>query len=291
MTERFTFAPDRDIEVDRPLLVLGLEGWFDSGFGAAGAVAGLMATIEARTIVRFDADTYIDHRARRPLLRIVDGRLTSLTWPNIRLRHGRDRSGHDVLVLCGPEPDMHWHDFADDVVGLAQRFDVRVGIAFGAYPSAAPHTRPIRIIAAGKDEELVRQVGFVPGTIDVPAGAQSMLEIALADAGIPTVGLWAQVPHYLSATPFPPASAALLDELTSVAGLDLDLDEIHGADTVARQRIDELIANSDEHRELVGQLEAQYDEMASSNPIRTSQLPTGDEIAAELERFLRGEAG
>lgn len=291
MSERFERL--RGIHVTDPVLILGLEGWFDSGYGAAGAVAGLLAAVDTEPVIRFDADTYIDHRARRPVVRIVDGRLDELTWPNIHLRHGTDSVGKDILVLAGPEPDMRWHDFAADVVTLAKDLGVRTTVAIGAYPNATPHTRPIRVIAAGTDDVLVRRVGFVPGTIDVPAGMQSVLELALADAGIPSVGLWAQVPHYLSGTPFPPASAAILDTLADVADLELDLDELHATAVVARQRVDSLIQANDEHRQLVAALEEQYDAAreVDTSPLSPANLPSADELAAELERFLRGEQG
>ena len=286
--ERFELL--KPVDLDRPVLVLGLEGWFDSGYGAAGATAALLAAVDTEAVARFDSDTFVDHRARRPMLRIVDGRLEGLTWPTITLRHGKDRQGRDLLVLAGPEPDMRWHDFADDVVGLALTLGVRLGIAVGAYPNPAPHTRPIRVIAAGTDDDIVRQVGMVHGTIDVPAGMQSVLELALAEAGVPTVGLWAQVPHYLSGTPFPPASAALLEVVGRVGGLDIDTAEIDTAAANSRRRVDALLENSDEHRELVAALEAQYDAALGVEPLSDpGNLPTGDEIAAELERFLRGE--
>lgn len=276
-------------EMNEPVLVLGMEGWIDAGIGAGTAMAALLDQIPTTVVARFDADELVDHRARRPVMRIEDGINTRLTWPEVELRHGVDREGHDVLLLVGPEPDIRWHRFCSDVVALARRFGVRLVVGLGAFPGPAAHTRPVRLASTATTPELARQVGFLPGVIDVPAGIHAALERAFADADpqIPAVGMWARVPHYVAAMPYPAASAALLDGLRDVAGIAARTDDLREAAAVTHQRIDELIANSDEHRSMVDQLERQIDAVESA--LDFSNLPTGDEIAAELQRFLRGE--
>lgn len=278
-------------EVDAPVLVLGMEGWIDAGVGAAAAMASMLDQIPTTVVARFDEDELVDHRARRPVVRIEDGVNRGLTWPEIELRHGVDREGHDVLFLVGPEPDIRWHRFCDDVVGLAHRFGVRLAVGLGAFPGPAAHTRPVRIAATATTTDLAHRVGFLPGVIDVPAGIHAALERAFADAqpSVPAVGMWARVPHYVSAMPYPAASAALLDRLRDLAGIAVRGDDLRAAAVVTHERIDELIANSDDHRSMVEQLERQVDAIESALDI--ANLPTGDEIAAELQRFLRGEAG
>lgn len=157
-------------EVDHPVLVLAMEGWIDAGLGAATAVASLLDQIPTQVVAAFDADELIDHRARRPVMRIEDGLNTGLTWPAIELRHGLDREGHDLLVLVGPEPDIRWHRFTADVVALAQRFDVRLAVGLGAFPGPAAHTRPVRLASTATTPDLAAKVGFLPGVIEVPAG-------------------------------------------------------------------------------------------------------------------------
>jgi predicted ATP-grasp superfamily ATP-dependent carboligase len=197
-----------------------------------------------------------------------------------------------VLLLVGPEPDMRWRAFTDDVVKLAGQLGVRLVVGLGGFPAPAPHTRPVRLAATATTQELARQVGFVPGTMDVPAGVQAALERGFADAGVPAVGLWARVPHYVSNLPYPAASLALLEGLAQLSGLLLETRELRTAAALSRQRIDELIANSAEHTEMVHQLEVQVDNEDQSSVSRfdPSQLPSGDEIAAELERFLRDQS-
>jgi predicted ATP-grasp superfamily ATP-dependent carboligase len=273
---------------DRPVLVVSLDGWVDAGLGAASATASLLGSIPTEVLATFDGDDLIDQRARRPVLQIVDGVNAGLKWPEIRLLAGEDRNGNDMVFLVGPEPDLHWRPFVAGVVELAEELGVRLVVGLGAFPAAAPHTRPIRLAATATNSELASQVGVVPGTMEVPAGIEAAMEEAFADTEIPAVGLWARVPHYVSAMPYPAASAALIDGLASVAGLTLDSTGLHGAADVTRSRVDELIAQSGEHKAMVSQLEDNID-AAEGTPLNLGPLPSGDEIAAELERYLRGE--
>jgi len=285
------YSPLTDRSYRDPVLVMCLEGWIDAGLGAGAALAALLANRESDRVGLWDADELIDHRARRPVLRIVDGVATTLTWPEVELRATVDDDAHDVLVLMGPEPEMRWHAFCDSVVEVARTHGTRLVVGLGAFPSPVPHTRPVRLVSTAPNRELATDVGFITGGIDVPAGAQAALEHALNAAGIPAVGLWARVPHYVVSMPYPAASAALIDGLAAVAHLNLPSHDLHEAAARARDRIDELIAASEEHRSMVAQLEIQADrETPEDRPgFDPASLPSGDEIAAELERYLRGD--
>ena len=277
--------------LDSPVLVLGMEGWIDAGLGGAGAMGHLLEAVPSEVVATFDGEQLLDFRSRRPAVRITDGVLGELRWPEIRLRVGQDPSGRDVLVLNGPEPDMRWRAFVEAVVGLAADLGTRLVAGVGAFPAPVPHTRPVQLAAVATSAELAQQVGFVSGSLEVPAGVHAALQEGFAAAGIPAVGLWARVPHYVAAMPYPAASAALVEGLAAVADLDLDAKGLHDAAVMAKGRIDEIIAASDEHVEMVRQLEANADAEAAAAPIDLSDLPSGDELAAELERFLRGERG
>jgi hypothetical protein len=265
--------------LNRPVLVVGMEGWIDAGLGAATAMATLLGSVTTEPVATFDVDTLLDHRARRPIVRIVDGVNTGLRWPEILLRGGHDSEGHDLLLLVGPEPDHQWRAFTAAVGELAMSFGVRLVVGLGAFPAPVPHTRPARLVSTATTGELAQQVGYLPGALDVPAGVQAALERGFAEIGVPAAGLWARVPHYAAAMPYPEASAVLLEGLRSVAGITADTTELRRAAEASRQHLDELIANSEEHVALVRRLESQVD----------ADVPSGDEIAAEVERFLRGE--
>ncbi|HVF74620.1 MAG TPA: PAC2 family protein [Acidimicrobiales bacterium] len=276
-------------DLDAPVLVVGLDGWIDAGLGGSVASDHLLTTVPTEVLARFDNDALVDHRARRPTLRIEDGVNRGITWPEIELRVGQDRTGAWILVLSGPEPDMQWHAFTRAVADLATDLGVRLACGLGAFPAPVPHTRPVRLVATATNQALADRVGFMPGIIEVPAGIGAALEQAFAAVGIDAVGLWARVPHYVSAMPYPAASAALLDGLADLAGLELDARELHSTALGTATRIDALIANSDDHAAMVHQLETSHDTTELGPPLDPTRLPSGDEIAAELERFLRGE--
>lgn len=275
-------------EVSEPVLLVALEGWIDAGFAAAGAMAHLKASLDARVVASFDTEELLDHRSRRPLMHLVDGVNTGLTWPVIELRHGRDLDGRDVLLLSGAEPDMRWRGFTADVIDLAGKASARIVVPLGAYPAPIPHTRAGRIATSASTPELATRIASVRGTLDVPAGVQGAMERAAADAGIASVGVWAQVPHYVSAMAYPRASAELIDAVAAATGLRLDSSALHDAGRAVGSRLDELVAGNEEHTQMVRALERSYDaEDVSDQP--NAPLPSGDQLAGEIERWLRDQ--
>lgn len=288
MTEHYELHGSPVLE--SPVMVVAMEGWVDAGLGAANAVAALMGEPPADALVTFDGDHFLDLRARRPIVHIVDGITTSLEWARIQLRPGHDARGADMVFLVGPEPDYHWREFVGDVVQLTVRLGVRLVVGLGAFPAPAPHTRPVRLAATApaSSADLVAKVGLVQGELEVPAGVLAALELALGEVHVPTVSLWARVPHYVSAMPFPMASAALVDGLASVSGLSLDSTALQAAGDRARSQVDELIASNPEHAAMVAKLEEAID-ASEGNALGLEEVPSADDLAAELERFLREE--
>jgi len=275
---------------DNPVLVVALEGWVDAGLGAAGAITALLAAAPTDVVATFDGESLIDQRARRPVARIVNGVTEHLTWPTLELRSGHDLAGADILYLVGPEPDFKWRTFVATVVDLASELGVRMAVGLGAFPAPAPHTRPVKLAATAPEEssQVSAGIGVVQGAIEVPAGVWGALELAFGAAGIPAVGLWARVPHYVTGMAFSPASAALVDGLATLAGLTLDTTSLRTAADASLRQVDELITKSSEHLELVKQLERNLD-ATEGNPLDLGKIPTADELGAELERYLRGE--
>jgi predicted ATP-grasp superfamily ATP-dependent carboligase len=281
-------------DLEAPVLIVALEGWIDAGLAAGSALSELLDQVDPVTVASFDTDILLDYRARRPVMHLVEGVNTSLTWPSVELRAGTDRAGNDLLLLVGAEPDHQWLAFTQAVVDVALEFGVRLTCGLGAYPAPVPHTRPVRLAATSPSEELLGASGLVRGSLDVPAGVEAAIEQRCAEVGLPAIGLWAQVPHYASAMPYPAGGAALLDGLAQVADVRVDVGPIREAAESSRRRLDALIAGSEEHRELVRQLEEHVDEQAGGSfPLQQpgQPLPSGDEIAAELQRFLRDQRG
>lgn len=269
--------------LEQPVLLVALKGWVDAGIGAEGALDVLAEDLDLRTVARFDPDRLLDWRARRPIMRLVDGVLSELTWDTTELSWARDRAGNDLLILSGDEPDSAWLAFTEQVVDLVLDLGVRMLVGLGAYPTPAPHTRDPLLACSASSEDLAAQ-GFVRANIEVPTGIQGMLEREVAARGVPAVGLWAQVPHYVAAMPYPAASLALLEGANRIAGLALPTGDLAERAQRSRGRIDELISQNPEHLAMLRQLEEQADQISTAVQL---QATSGDQIAAELERFLR----
>jgi hypothetical protein len=273
-------------DLDSPALLVALDGWIDAGLGAAQALATITDALEMTTLATFDADVLLDHRARRPTMHLIDGVNTGLTWPSIELRVAIDDSGQETLFLVGAEPDHQWQAFSRAVGDLALEFGARLVVNLGAYPAPVPHTRPTKLVSTATTSDLATLVGFVHGHIDVPAGVHAAIERRCADVGLPAVGLWAQVPHYAAAMPYPAASLAIIEGLRRIAGLRFTTGNLGDESTQTRERLDALVANSDEHVEMIRQLEAHVDTLEAAE---SGGLVSGDDLAAEVERFLRDQ--
>lgn len=271
---------DGPIDLEAPILLAAFDGWVDAGSAATGALEVLAR--EAVTVASFDSDQLFDYRSRRPTLEIMDGRLSSLAWPEITLRRAR-YAGRDLLVLTGAEPDDRWRTLSDATVELAHRLGVRQWLSLGAIPAAVPHTRPVPILGTESTPGLLRG-GVEPGPaglLRVPAAALSVLETAVAAAGIPAVGYFAQVPHYVSG-PYPLAAVALVRSLERHLDIDLPHGELSEEARQLRARLDAAAAADETTRTYVERLEAMVDE---------SRLPSGDDLISEIERFLRDRSG
>ncbi|HEY4226830.1 MAG TPA: PAC2 family protein [Candidatus Limnocylindrales bacterium] len=263
-------------ELAAPTVVVALDGWVDAGSAATNAAATLAQG--GRIIASFDADEIFDYRARRPTLQIVHGRPRSLDWPELNLRATRI-ADHDILVLTGAEPDYRWHELSTDIVGLAQRLGVAEWISLGAIPAAVPHTRPVPILGTESRPGLLKG-GTLPGpegTLRVPAAAISILDIAVAKAGIPAAGYFAQIPHYVSG-PYPQASIELLRTLGKHLEIELDTASLPEEARLMRVRLDAAAAREETTKTYVERLETLVDE---------ARLPSGDDLISEIERFLR----
>lgn len=263
-------------ELIEPAVVVALDGWVDAGSAATNAAATLAQG--SRIVATFDADSIFDYRARRPTLQIVHGRPRSLEWPELTIRLNRIAE-RDILIFSGAEPDYRWHELASDVVGLARRLNVSQWISLGAIPAAVPHTRPVPILGTESRTGLLR-ADVLPGpegVLRVPAAAISILDISVSKAGIPAVGYFAQIPHYLSG-PYPQASIELLRTLGRHLELELDVARLPEEARLMRVRLDAAAAREETTRTYVERLETLVDE---------ARLPSGDDLISEIEQFLR----
>ena len=284
MAATYEHRPHRAL--DHPVLIVALEGWIDAGMAASGASSTLLGEMVTETVAVFDADELLDHRARRPVLHLVAGVSEGLSWPSIEVLAARDLDDRDLLILAGPEPDHSWRAFGHAVCGLAAELGVTQVVGLGAYPATVPHTRPVRLSITAGTEEVAGRWPFLRGSLDHPAGAQAVIERFASDRGFEALTLWAQIPHYASGGAYPAGSMALLENLELVTGLRLPRGVLEEEAADTNERLDTAIARNDEHTAMLRALEADADDAPSEG-----EIPSGDELAAELERFLRDQGG
>jgi hypothetical protein len=262
-----------------PALIVAFEGWVSAG--SAGVATADHLAGEQGEVVRFDSDRLYDYRVNRPVLEYADGIVSKLDWPvaTIRLRSAGER---DLLVLSGPEPNWNWRAFADSIADLAVELGVIEQVSLGGIPWAAPHTRPtILTTTASRSDLLGEDANFPAGLLRVPAAAATAIERAIAAHGIPTVGFWARVPHYVGGVYYP-AVIALVSRVAAHLGIDVPLGPLIDEAADQRRQLDGALEEQPAVAHLVEQLEALYDS--------TGEVATGEEIAAEIERYLRDHA-
>ena len=287
--ELFELVPDRP-ELDAPVLVQALDGFIDAGGGKRLAREHLLATYDSQVVVRFDVDQLLDYRARRPAMLFVEDHWESYADPELAIHLLRDAAGVPFLLLAGPEPDVQWERFVEAVRMVVDRLGVRLTIGLNAIPMGVPHTRPTGVIAHGSRKELVASYEPWVNAVQVPGTAGHLIEYRLGQAGYDAVGFAVHVPHYVAQAEYPAAAAALLAEVSKASGLSLPLEALEEAAATTRVAIDEQVAEAPEVAAVVQALEAQYDAFVSGRGasllVDESNLPTADELGAELERFL-----
>ncbi|MCU1692483.1 MAG: proteasome protein [Frankiales bacterium] len=284
--------------LDRPVLVQALDGFVDAGNATSLARTALLDRLPSQVVAVFDHDQLHDYRARRPPMLFVEDHWETYEAPQLALHRVEDETGVPFLLLAGPEPDAQWERFTAAVQQLVEHFDVRLTVGLNAIPMALPHTRPVGVIAHSRDKELV--AGYEPwiGTVQVPASAGHLIEHRLADVGHSTAGFAVHVPQYVSQADFPAASVVLLREVGKMTGLTLPLADLEAAAVRTRDAIDAQVAGSEEVAAVVAALEAQYDAFVAGRGKKSlldadgslldseGELPSADELGAELERFL-----
>jgi hypothetical protein len=258
-----------------PVLIVSFQDWVDAG--AAGTTAARHIAEGGELIATFDPDAIFDYRSHRPVLDIVDGTPKQFALPDLTLRRRR-LPERDLFVLTGPEPDYRWKEFGDDVLELALRVGIIQHVSLGAIPSAVPHTAPTPVMMTASSGELVDGSVAVEGLLRVPAAAVSLVEWTMAQNGVPAVGFWAQVPHY--ASPYAAGAIALVRRVETHLSITIGAGALEEEDARQRKALQEIMASNEEAQEYLERLESLFGEQ---------QIPPGDNIAEEVERFLRNQ--
>lgn len=262
-------------DVVAPALIVSFEDWVDAG--TAGTTAARHIADEGEVTATFDADALYDYRSHRPVLDIVDGVPSQFVWPQMVLIKKR-LPERDVFILTGPEPDYRWKEFADDILELALRIGIVEHISLGAIPSAVPHTAPTPVMMTAATTEQMRGHSPNEGLLRVPAAAVSLIEWTLAQSGIPAVGFWAQIPHY--ATPFAAGAIALVRKVENHLTVTIGAGALEEQVAAQTNALEQLFSSNPDAGEYLERLEGLVGE---------DEVPTGENIADEVEKFLRNQ--
>ncbi|GAB3126130.1 proteasome assembly chaperone family protein [Glaciibacter psychrotolerans] len=273
-------------------LVAGLTGFADAGGAVSQFTEYLLGTLEHTVIATFDTDVLLDYRARRPIIYFDEDHLTDYQAPSLKLYLARDEIGQQFLLLAGFEPDFRWEQFTTALVQLVERFSVVSTTWVHAIPMPVPHTRPIGVTVSGTRSDLVETMSVWRPHTQVPANVLHLLEFRLQESGASTVGYILLVPHYLADTEFPSAALSALESTSAATGLIFPTDHLREQNREFLNRINEQVGENPELAKLVGTLEQRYDSYMEGSTLRSpltdedGELPSADEIAAELEKFL-----
>jgi len=283
---------DVDGPLAHPVAIAAFEGWNDAAEAASGLVNHLGIAWASTPIAAIDPDDFYDFQVNRPVIDVVGGKTERLVWPTTRLSLARTAVtglSRDVVLVHGVEPNMRWRGFTDELIAGFTELGVEMVILIGALLADSPHTRPVPVQVSGSNQQLLRGVGSEPVDYKGSSGIVGVLQYTCAAADIPTVSLWASVPHYVAQSPSPKVTLALLRGVEDLLDVSLPQAELPEEARAWERGVDELAQQDSDVAEYVRTLEEAKD---------ATDLPeaSGDAIAREFERYLRrrgdrGEAG
>jgi proteasome assembly chaperone (PAC2) family protein len=296
MTVRWNDRP----ELQRPALVAAFQGWNDAGNAATDAVRWLQRTFDARECATLDPEEYLDFQAARPTVELVDGVLRVVQWPELSFSASHTRTGRDLVLLLGIEPNLKWRMFCDDVVAVARTLGCEIVVTLGALLGDTPHSRPVRCTGSATDEVLAARLGMQRSRYEGPTGIVGVLHDSVRRLNFASASVWAPVPHYVAAPPNPKATRALLDKLASLLDLGVDLTDLDIASAAWERSVAEVVASDPDVSSYVARLEARYDETGGLDDDEDEEeededwfdeddLPSGDSLAEDFERYLRDQ--
>jgi predicted ATP-grasp superfamily ATP-dependent carboligase len=267
-----------------------LDGFIDAGAAGRLLASHLAGTLDAAQIARFDIDSLLDYRSRRPIMTFAKDHWEDYDAPELTLSLLHDTEGTQFLLLSGLEPDREWHAFTTAVMQLAERLGVRLAVSFHGIPMGVPHTRQLGVTAHATQPDLIEGYRPMVDRLQVPGSAAALLEFRLGEAAKPAIGFAVHVPHYLAQAAYPAAAVTLLDSVQRVTGLSLPSDALRESARRTDLEIARQVEGSTEVAEVVQALEQQYDAFTASRESLLAEgaesMPTAEELGAQFERFL-----
>jgi proteasome assembly chaperone (PAC2) family protein len=270
-----------------PALVCAFKGWNDAGDAASTALTFVGGALNAQRFATIDPEEFYDFQAVRPQVRFDEGRARRIDWPAVELYEVRvPRAPRDLVLLAGTEPSMRWRTFTQTIVDLAEALGVQMVVTLGALLADVPHSRPISITGLASDPALVERLGLSNSSYEGPTGIVGVLHAACQEAAVPSASLWAAVPHYISAVPNPKAALALVRKLEGLVGVAVDASSLESAAADYDTQVNRAVQSDPEIQAFVERLEQAASE-AEETGQDIGQLPSGDTLAREFQRFLK----
>lgn len=274
----------------RPVLVAAFGGWNDAGDAASAAVEFIRARFEPAEVARIELEDYLDFTETRPTARLVDSHTRAIDWPATTIAAAEvPGADNDIVVVQGPEPALRWRRYCETVITIAQELDVRRVVTLGSLLADVPHSRPVHVTGIGSDTSLLDRLGFAPTSYEGPTGITGVLNYESGRMGMPSVSLWASVPHYVAAAPNPKVALALVRAFEGAAGLAVDATDLEQAAEDYERQVNAAVASDPEVKAFVERLESAMDEVTEDDG--EPNLPSADMIASDFQRFLRQRRG
>ncbi|MDP9425415.1 MAG: PAC2 family protein [Actinomycetota bacterium] len=279
---------ERRPELNRPVLIAGFTGWNDAAEAASLAVDTLREKWGAERVGAFVGEEFFDYQSVRPQITLVEGVTRVIEWPEnvLYATSGGVRAlgGRDAILISGPEPNFRWKSFCQVFVDLGREFDASLVVTLGALLADVPHSRPVSVSANAQDPSLVENLKLSASRYEGPTGVTGILHRYVAESGLPAVSFWASVPHYLPSVPSAPAALELLQNLQHLVGGPLDTSHLERTSEDYQRQVAAAVSQDSDLTSYVQMLEERYDAQADGDP---EDLPSGDDLASELEEFLR----
>ena len=268
-----------------PVMIAAFEGWNDAGEAASTALEHLELTWDATPLTSIDPEEYYDFQVTRPHVRLNGGVTRRIEWQTTRLSVAQlPGTERHVVLVNGIEPNLRWQAFCRELLGHVERLGVTKVITLGALLTDTPHTRPTPVTGTAYDGASAKELRVEPTSYQGPTGIVGVFQNACVEAGVPAISFWAAVPHYVSQARVPKAAVALLHRIEEVLDVEVPLGALPEQAEEWERTVSEMAEADDEVREYVRQLEEQAEADADTDSLSKA---SGDEIAADFERYLR----
>ena len=269
-----------------PAIICAFSGWNDAGDAASAALTFIGESLGAERFARIDPEDFYDFQSTRPQISFTVERKREITWPGIEIFAARvPRAPRDLILVQGPEPSMRWRSFCQHIIDLAEALGTQLIVTMGALLADVPHSHPVSITGLASDPSLVEKLALAETTYEGPTGIVGVLHTACSDAGLPSASLWASVPHYVAAAPNPKAALALVRKIETLVAVSVDATELENATSDYERQVSRAVQSDPEVQAFVERLEEAAEQ--DTTPLGPGDLPSGDSIASEFQRFLK----